>query len=197
MDVPGWHRDVERLPGLADIANAVWRTRRLRVRYRRWDGSPVDRVLDPLGLVLKAGVWYLVARSDGGIRTYRAARVDDLVDLGATFERPDGFDLAEYWRTWSRTFERRLYADTALVELSARGRTLVPWYLGSPGERALRETGGVPDGAGWSRAEVPVEAGDPALGQLLCFGPELRVLAPADLRRRMAEAVTRMGELYG
>ncbi len=197
MDVAGWHRGLEQIPGLADIADAVWRTRRLRVRYRRWDGSPVGRVLDPLGLVLKTGVWYVVARSDRGIRTYRAARVDEVADLGETFERPDGFDLAEYWRRWARDFERRLYPTTALVELSPRGRALLPWYLGPPGERALRETGGAPDDAGWSRAEVPVEAGDPALGQLLCFGPELRVLGPADLRRRVAEAVTRMGEMYG
>ncbi|MBK1788961.1 helix-turn-helix transcriptional regulator [Prauserella cavernicola] len=196
LDVPGWHRGIERLDRLAEVADAVWRSRRLRVRYRRWDDSPVDRVLEPLGLVLKAGNWYLAARCEGSERTYRVSRIDELTDDGE-FARPDGFDLAEYWRQWSERFERRLFAAVALVRLSPLGRDLVPFYLGAVGARALRESGGEPGEDGWSRAELPVEPGPPALGQLLHFGPHLEVLEPAELRDQMAEAVARMGALYG
>ncbi|PRX44194.1 putative DNA-binding transcriptional regulator YafY [Prauserella shujinwangii] len=196
LDVPGWHRGVESLDQLAPVARAVWEQRRLRVRYRRWDHSAVERELEPLGLVLKAGSWYLVARCDGGERTYRVSRIDALEE-GETFARPDGFDLAAYWRDWSAGFERRMYPRTALVRLSPLGRDLVPFFLGAVGARALRDSGTEPDEDGWSLVELPVEQGAPALGQLLPFGPELEVLEPADLRERVAGAVARMGALYG
>ena len=77
------------------------------------------------------------------------------------------------------------------------GWELVPFYLGAVGAHALRETGGEPDEDGWSMVELPVESGGPALGQLLRFGPEPRVLAPADLRAQVAEAVVTMGACYG
>ncbi|WP_433471065.1 helix-turn-helix transcriptional regulator [Saccharomonospora azurea] len=197
VDVPGWHRGLERVPALAEIADAVWHARRLRVRYRRWDDTAVERDLDPLGLVLKAGVWYLAARCGGSVRTYRVSRVDALTDLGESFDRPEDFVLAEYWRAWSEGFENRLYPDTALVRLSPLGRDLVPFFLGAVGARALRETATGPGPDGWSTAKLPVERGAPALGQLLRFGAELEVLAPPELRGRVSEVVSRMGERYG
>lgn len=196
LDVPGWHRGVESPQRLAAVADAVWRARQLRVRYRRWDDSSVDRVLEPLGLVLKAGVWYVAARCDGIDRIYRVARIDELTETGETFTRPDGFDLATYWHEWSEGFRRRLYPDTALVRLSRQGRDLVPVYLGAVGARAL-ETAGEPDADGWSTVELPVESGEPALGELLRFGPHLQVLEPEPLRVRVAAAVAQLAEHYG
>lgn len=197
LDVPGWFQGLESLPGLAEVADAVWENRRLTVRYRKWGNREVARTLDPLGLILKAGNWYLVARCDGTDRTYRVSRIIEWREAGESFVRPTEFDLAAYWRDWSKQFERRLYARVAVVRLSSLGRDLVPFYLGAVGTRALRETGGQPDEDGWSIVELPVEPGAPALGQLLRFGPELQVLEPADLRARMAEAVAKMGACYG
>lgn len=196
LDVPGWHRDIEHAPYLADVADAVWRARRVRVRYLRWGSREVERDLEPLGVVLKAGNWYLAARCDGTDRTYRVSRIEELTDLGETFERPADFDLAGYWHEWSERFEKRLYPNVALVRLSPLGQRLVPFYLGSVGARALREVVEEPDADGWLRVRLPVEQGAPALGQLLRFGSELRVLEPAELREKVADAVTRMGALY-
>jgi predicted DNA-binding transcriptional regulator YafY len=194
LDVPGWHRGIERLPKLADVADAVWRNRRIAVRYERWDGSAVDRLLEPLGVILKAGNWYLAARREGVDRTYRISRILEL-DLGDAFERPADFDLLAYWREWSEEFERRLYPRVAVVRMSPRARALTPFYLGAVGARALRAAG-EPDEDGWSRVELPVEQQDAALGQLLRFGPEVRVLAPPELREQVADAIRRMAGLY-
>ena len=58
------------VPHLTGVADAVWRSQVLHVRYRRWKApTDVDRRLEPYGLVLKAGCWYLVAAP--GPRTYR------------------------------------------------------------------------------------------------------------------------------
>ncbi|MGC7099034.1 helix-turn-helix transcriptional regulator [Amycolatopsis lurida] len=195
LDVPGWHRGIESLPQLAEVAEAVWQTRRLRIDYRRWGNQQVTREVEPLGLILKGGNWYLAARCEGSDRTYRVSRIEALTTL-EPFTRPADFDLAAYWREWSEQFERRLYPRTAVVRLSPLARTLVPFYTGAVGARALH-TASEPDEDGWIRMELPVEQGRSAIGELLRFGPDLQVLEPASLRDELAEAIREMGAHYG
>ncbi|WP_328606594.1 YafY family transcriptional regulator [Amycolatopsis sp. NBC_00345] len=200
LDVPGWHRGIESLPQLSAVADAVWSAHRIRIRYERWGRQVVERVLEPLGLILKAGNWYLAGRCEGADRTYRVSRVLELEDLGEPFERPSDFDLAAYWQEWSAQFEKRMYPTAAKVRLSSRAQSLVPFYLGSVGARALREAvdgGAEPDDGGWLTLDLPVEPGEPAIGELLRFGPHLEVLEPADLRTRLAKAIEEMGAVYG
>ncbi|MFK0244291.1 helix-turn-helix transcriptional regulator [Amycolatopsis azurea] len=197
LDVPGWHRGIESLPRLSELADAVWHGRRIKVRYERWGQRKVERVLDPLGLILKAGNWYLAARCDGTDRTYRVSRIEELEELGETFERPPDFDLARYWREWSEQFEKRMYSRTAVVRLNEFARILLPFYLGAVGARALREADTEPDENDWLTMELPVEPGESAVGELLRFGGNLEVLEPADLRERLAEEIRRMGARYG
>lgn len=196
VDVPGWFREVESPRSLTALGDAVWHDRRISVRYQKWDGREVDRVLDPLGLVLKAGRWYLAARSRGRIATYRVSRVLALTATGGGFDRPADFDLPEYWRGWSEQFERRLYPRIAMVRMSPLARDLASFYLGAVGAKAVRDAEEPPDRDGWQRVALPVEAGAPALGELLRFGAELEVLEPDGLRREVADAVRKMGALY-
>ena len=94
----------EPVPHLAAISEAVWESQRISVDYRR--DRVVTRVLDPLGLVLKAGVWYVVASVDGQIRTYRVSRIERVEPTGERFERPSDFDLAGYWTESTAAYER-------------------------------------------------------------------------------------------
>jgi predicted DNA-binding transcriptional regulator YafY len=200
LDVPGWHRGIESLPILSAVADAVWASRRIRIRYERWGRREVTRVLEPLGLILKAGNWYLAGRCEGTDRTYRISRVLELDDLGETFERPADFDLARYWQEWSEQFERRMFPRVATVRMSPRAQALVPFYTGAVGARALREaveSGAEPDTDGWLTVELPVEPGQPAIGELLRFGPHVEVLSPADLRAELASAIEEMSAIYG
>ena len=86
------------------VARAVWEQRVLQLRYDGWKQvtAPVVR---PLGLVLKAGVWYLVALPDEGRerepRTYRLASILSATVLARGFTPPKGFDLARHWRAVS------------------------------------------------------------------------------------------------
>lgn len=196
LDMPGWFRSVESPPLLTTLADAVWHDRSIAVRYRKWDGREVDRTLDPLGLVLKAGSWYLAARASTRIATYRASRILTSAETGVEFERPAGFDLAEYWRRWSEGFERRLHPRTAVVRMSPKARQLASFYLGAVGAKAVKDAVEPPDADGWQRVALPVEAGAPALGELLRFGADLEVLEPDELRRDVADAVWKMGALY-
>ncbi len=83
LDASGWFQAGEPVPQLGTLSEAVWETRRVEVDYERGDRR-VTRLLEPLGLVLKAGVWYLVAAADGQVRTYRVSRVTAARPLDAS-----------------------------------------------------------------------------------------------------------------
>ena len=127
LDTRGWFRAEDTVPHLPTIAAATWQGRRLSARYR--EGSRVvQRTLDPLGLVLKGGAWYLVAHRSAGMRVYRVSRFASVRVREEGFERPEGFELASYWDEWSRSFE----ASRPQVEVKIRASELVRRFL--PGE---------------------------------------------------------------
>ncbi|MFC7583025.1 helix-turn-helix transcriptional regulator [Nonomuraea antimicrobica] len=122
LDAPTWYRDQEPVTHLPAVADAVWNERCVQVRYRRWKApQEVERRLEPYGLVVKAGRWYLVARTGEDVRTYRVSQILDLHVLPEGFTRPEGFDLAAYWRDYLAEFETRLRWGEAEVRLSPRG----------------------------------------------------------------------------
>jgi predicted DNA-binding transcriptional regulator YafY len=207
LDAPGWFRDAEDTPFLADIASALWRDRRIAVRYRRWGNETVERELDPLGLVLKAGVWYLVARradpatptpdkSVDAPRTYRVSRVLALRVGQERAARPSEFDLAEFWGTRSEHLRAALWREEATVRLSPRGRALVPLVCGSVEARAVADSAGAPDEHGWIEATLPIESAQHAESMLLRLGAEAEVLAPAELRARLATTARALAARY-
>ncbi|MBW0105875.1 YafY family protein, partial [Pseudonocardia sp. KRD291] len=68
VDAPGWFHTPREVTALSTVAEALWSQHVLHVRYRRGAGeraTEVERTIEPLGLVLKAGVWYLVAAGSG------------------------------------------------------------------------------------------------------------------------------------
>jgi predicted DNA-binding transcriptional regulator YafY len=213
LDAPGWFREHDETPWLAAIAGAVWEQYRVRVRYVRWGQQEVTRTLDPLGLVLKAGTWYLVASPSGpadaeagaaeadaeagaaGARSYRMTRILSLDVLADRFRRPADFDLAGWWQAHSRELAWRLFRGEAVVRVSPRGRELLP-ILGLAQARAAEESAGPPDADGWTRVVVPVESIDHAVADLLRLGAEAEVLAPDELRRRMAGVAHTLAEIY-
>src|SRR6185295_15228439 len=99
LDAPGWFQHVERPQHLAAVTGAVLNERKVRVRYESWEREST-KTLEPYGLVLKGGHWYLIAASTRKNRrtsTYRVDHIRDIETLEETFTRPDNFDLAKYW----------------------------------------------------------------------------------------------------
>lgn len=199
LDAPGWLRDTEEPPHLAGVAAAVWAQRRVAVRYQRSDRSVVERLLEPLGLVLKAGAWYVVATAADargtGPRTYRVARVLGLAETGETFERPDAFDLKQHWSDYQRDYEARIFRDTATIRLSPAGRQLL-FLIGSAAARAGHAAMTEPDADGWAETVVPIESVHHGHRALLQLGAEVEVLAPAALREQMRASVQAMVVRY-
>lgn len=197
LDVPGWFRAAEPPPWLAELARAVWRDRVVELRYRRGERE-VTRSVQPYGLVLKSGVWYLVGRVDDGYRTYRVDRVVDVEVGEATFDRDEGFDLGGYWREQAEAFLRSMISERVIVRLSPAGLRALRWAAEAPFayEEAVAAAG-EPDGQGWVVTRVPVESVPVAYDVLLRLGPEVEVLDPPELRERFVEAARRSAGLYG
>ena len=164
-------------PHLSVIAGALWRGRRVDIRYREGAGL-VSRRLDPLGLVLKAGVWYLLARRRGEERVYRVSRIASARERPEPFVRPAGFDLASAWSERSSAFER---------SRPRRGHVRVPHsqvrYLRGRADRLRTET--------WPTVIAQFDGLDRAFHELLAYGPDAEVLAPLELRARIGRAAGR------
>src|SRR5205807_4955606 len=126
LDSRGWFRAEDKVPHLPTIAAATWRERKLSARYRE-GRRVVRRTLEPLGLVLKGGAWYLVAHRSAGMRVYRVSRVAAATVTDDGFERPDGFELEEFWRDWSEQFERTRPQVEVVVRATTRGLQALRW----------------------------------------------------------------------
>jgi predicted DNA-binding transcriptional regulator YafY len=195
LDPAGWYTEADEVPFLGPAADAVWRERRIRVRYRRWAApQEVTRVLDPYGLVLKAGHWYLVAGPRP--RTYRVAQLQALTVLDDPVTRPPDFDLAAHWQSSVDDFDRRRHVGKATIRLAPAILARLPDLVEAPVARAVHDTG-TAAADGWTVATVPVEDTEQACRDLLRLGADVEVVDPAPLRRAMSAAATALTRLYG
>ncbi len=187
LDPMGWYRSSETADLLPAVAQAVWTARRIRVRYESWNDT-VDRDLAPLGLVMKAGVWYLVAAVGDAPRTYRLSNILSL-EPGEAFVRPPNFELSAYWAAQSVRFEESLIQGEARLSATARGlRRLAE--IGSAQARAARAA------APGEVFTIPIESIDHAAAELLRCGADVEVLSPPELRARMAEQARALSAIY-
>ncbi|MEV6106645.1 WYL domain-containing protein [Streptomyces sp. NPDC051940] len=203
LDAPGWWREPPTPPLLPEVARAVWADARLSVAYRRRPGEEaVRRELEPYGLVLKAGVWYLVARVAGaltgaGFRVYRVERVEEAAETGTVFEREADFDLPAFWAERAAAFARSLLRERVTLRLTPAGVRRLPDRTDRAAAlEALREAG-EPDEGGRVTAVLAVESLDVAYDQLLGLAPDAEILAPPQLRDRVARALREAAQLYG
>lgn len=188
LDAPGWYADADDTPYLPAVADAVWNGRVLSVLYRRWrEPTDVRRRLEPYGLVLKAGRWYVVAGP--GPRTFRVDQILRLDPCDEEFTRPGDFDLAAYWTAYRRDFHERLHRGEAVLRVAPGTR-----LTGAAGEALA--SGGEREADGWTRVTVPIESVDRAHDAFLVHGAAVEVLEPAELRDRIARTAGALARLY-
>jgi len=198
LDAPGWFQPTETVPSLAQIAEAVWSDRRIQMSYRRGsnDGPVVERVVDPLGVVLKAGIWYMVGRSEDRMRTYRVSRIVELAFLPDRFERPADFDLADYWDRSVADYAGTLPSFVTTVKVRGEGLDRLADVVGSTRAADMIAAAGAPDENGWLLLTVKLEDVWQAESQMLRLGADARVIEPVELRDRVASAARRTAALY-
>ena len=215
IDAPGWFHTPGEVTALSTVAEAVWSQQALELDYRRGSGEravEVRRTVEPLGLVLKAGVWYVVAAvppeqagtngraeppsAERPVRTYRLDRVRSAASTGRVFDRPAGFDLAVHWADGARRFEGSLLRATVRLRLSPRGLRLLP-RVTDPDAAHRAVEAAEPQDDGWSLVTLENEGERVIAGQLLSLGPEVEVLEPVAVRERLAAHARAVAALNG
>ncbi len=196
LDVAGWFSAGEAAPLLGTLSEAVWEGRMVEVGYDRGD-KVVERRLQPLGLVLKAGIWYLVAGIDDQVRTYRVSRVKHAQVLGERFERPAGFELAAFWAESTAAYERHTPRLEVTLRIDPGALPVLADLAGVATVRAAeRLTPPEGDQDGWQvlrlRMDWPLEV--PA--RVLALGDRADVLEPVALRDDVAELAERVAARY-
>ena len=187
IDSVDWYRAQETPVYLRELADAVWNSFKIKIKYESWNGI-VNRELEPLGLILKAGAWYIAARgaAETKVRTYRVSNVLECEAGRKHFKRPAKFELADYWRESAQRFEAGLYRLQAKIRVSPRA---MKWLLNARTKVTIlppktKRKKGMSD---WQDVLMPIESIEQGARQLLAFGGEIEVLEPLELRAKIIE----------
>jgi predicted DNA-binding transcriptional regulator YafY len=191
IDGAGWYQSSEAFPLLRMVQEAVWQERKLQIVYRKADSSESDRLVDPLGLVAKGSVWYLVAARGSELRSYRVSRIVSAAVMDAACERPADFDLAKYWESSVAEF----IATAPRYEVTLRAAPDFAARLHrSKFVRIQFEA--EPDNDGWKQMQVRFEDEREACDYMIRAGSEAVVLEPAELRERLRRTSLEIVAVY-
>jgi predicted DNA-binding transcriptional regulator YafY len=190
LDPPQWFREREDSPVLSDLVNAATACRQISALYR-----DQKRLLEPLGVVLKGGAWYLVAGVAGSVRIYRVARLSAVTVLAQTFARPPDFDLGRFWAERRALFEGG--RPTIAVHLRVRETALSALRANvEPAAWASIDASPPPTEDGWIEVTVPFEGEGHAFEHLAQLGDNVEVIAPPLLRRQFVDLARSLSALY-
>jgi len=197
LDPIDWFRSTEPPRFLAAVAAAVWNGERLRLRYESWQRVS-ERVVEPLGLVLKAGTWYLAAKAAGRAEpsVFRLAAIEAMTLLGERFDPPPRFDLPAWWRASAARFEAGVYTATARLRVDEEGFKRLAHFTAQVAAAAADSAEPSMLAEGWIELTIPIESVEHAANALLRLGEHAEVLAPAALRERLLATATRLTAIY-
>lgn len=193
LDMPRWFRGDEQVPQLRILTGALRAQREVDISYVRGAGGAArSRIVGPLGLVNKAGTWYLVATSGPErIAVFRVGRIGSARELAGSVRRPADFDLADFWTRWSADFAASRPRLPVRLRASPLALAIMPETLGDEAQRAL-DAATAPDAAGWRELTLSFEHEHAAAHRLAGFGGEVEVIDPAavrDLLRQTARGI--------
>jgi predicted DNA-binding transcriptional regulator YafY len=192
IDGAGWHQSDEAFPLLPVLQDALWQDRRVRLLYQRADGTEVERVVDPLGLVAKGSIWYFVGAVEGEARSYRVSRAKEATILEEASVRPDGFDLASYWEQAVAELKANVPRYPAVLRVRPEVVPRLRRYVYARSVEA-----GEPDRAGWVPVSVVFEVEEEACDFVVRAGGQIVVVEPEALRARVKAVAQSVAAING
>jgi predicted DNA-binding transcriptional regulator YafY len=192
LDPAEWYQRPAIPTCLKPLAAAVWADQAVAIDYESWRGRKV-RVVEPLGLVLKAGSWYMVARNRKRHAIYRVENIHSIRILQGRKIRRRNFHLARVWQEEVSRFEASLRRAQATARVHDAALSRIS-RLGADAAEAIRAA--KPDAEGWRTATIWIESLQHAAGLLLGFDSDIEVLSPEALRRELAMRARRVMALY-
>ncbi|WP_250122679.1 YafY family protein [Chroococcidiopsis sp. CCMEE 29] len=192
LDPTGWHRWEEEMAAFPILQTAIWQEHQVQLTYKRSDGKVVERLVNPLGLVAKGSVWYLVASVEEEVRSYRISRVQSATITDRPCIRPSEFNLAEYWQRSLVEFNANLPRYGVMLRVAP---DVLP-RLRYGGHFARIEQIGSPDAEGCILISIRFDVQEEACAYVLGFGAQVEVLEPSQLRDRVLQAAKEVIALY-
>ncbi|HKC66567.1 MAG TPA: YafY family protein [Pyrinomonadaceae bacterium] len=191
VDVTGWNPRDEKVPALHMLQEAIWLERKVSFTYGQ-DECRNDRIVDPLGLVAKGSVWYLVASVDGVIRSYRVSRIEDAQMLEKPAMRPPSFDLAAFWEESSAKFKTHLPKYSATLRVKQAALPRLPYG----GRFARVEKVHASGEDGWAKVSMRFQFEEEACEYVLSFGTQVEVIEPSELREKVVKMAKSVIDFY-
>jgi predicted DNA-binding transcriptional regulator YafY len=181
IDSARWGARDRQPPALVrDLQTAVVRHRKVRLSYVGRSGPASQRLIEPWGLVDKDDVWYLIAGTPNGQRTFRVDRIVEAVVTDEPAERPADFQLAHAWQEVVDQMERRRSLVWATVLIESRFVHVLQSLYG----RHCQVLDTLDDGR--VRARVASHMARSIAEQLAGWGKAVEVLEPEDVRDELA-----------
>ena len=188
VDSRGWRDSSNALTALPKLIEALWLSRQVRFEYENALHESGERLVHPLGLVVKGSAWYLVACRDGKLRTYRVSRIGRIAVEAEPADRPVGFDLAKYWGESTSLFRERLPEVNATYLLDRR---ILHWVR-YRGWRVLEQI----DEGERIRVRLRFDSEDEVVQLALAHGADIELIEPVALRRVVREAAAATVQKY-
>lgn len=194
LDATNWwsHPVAAPTPHLDAIQHAVLDGVQIRLGYAPGGKAASERTVHPLGLVSKAGVWYLLAGTERGLRTYRLSRVTAVHRTGEPVVRPHDFDIAAAWRAMAARIEDRMLAATVRVRAETDA---LPVLQGLFATRLRVTATGAP--GQWTLLEIDGPTPEVVASQLAGMGARVEVLEPPQAREHLARIARDLAGVYG
>jgi predicted DNA-binding transcriptional regulator YafY len=189
LDHTRWGRGQQPTSILVRLRAAIAAERCVRLAYRDRGGATTERELEPLGLVAKAGVWYLIANEAGkGYRTFRAERISAFEELERHFTRPADFNLEEHWSSSVASIEHR---PSDRYEVVVRGRMPALSHLTSYWDSTV-----IAEESDTTTVRIGFPTREVAIGQILSTGESMQILEPPDLQSAIVGFARSLIERY-
>lgn len=189
VDTAGWGQigQADRSPWIDPLNEAIISGVQCSIDYQRpADDRPSTRTVHPLGLVTKRGVWYLIANTERGVRTYRVSRVHHVVRLDTPADRPADFDLDQEWQRIVTSAETQRSGASVRVRVRSDLAVALRWIFGARfEERAILDDASV-------EAVLTENSAAAMAAQLAGFGSAVELIEPspeisAEMRRIASE----------
>lgn len=197
LDANWWFQGGESISHLPTVQQAVWQNRQLCIHYQApyGPGVGVEQIVEPYGLVAKAGVWYVVYARNGRFQAQRVSKILHAQLLEEVFSRKEEFDLAVFWQGWCETLETQLPQYVVTTRMAPQLVEQLPYYFA---EAALEHitVAETAKADGWRTVTLRFEYFDDARAKLLGLGGAVEVVAPLPLRLSIADYAAQIGKLY-
>jgi predicted DNA-binding transcriptional regulator YafY len=195
LDSTWWNQSAGVLPYLQDLYKAIWEDHLLRITYQSYGYITFEQIVEPYGLVSKAGTWYLVYKYHGRIRVFIVSELNEVIIMRDTFTRSTNFNLEDFWKDWCKQQEisQKFYLTNVLVNPEILPQ--IKKEFGDPKYIDVAENE-IYSRPGWIAVELAFRSLPDARARLLPLGGSIEVLDPLSLRLSLQDYAKQISAVY-